>query len=143
MNKFLILMSFMLFFLIGCGGPAAKNEENNEPINTDYFYEMNNKFIDSGHNNMKQGLNKEAVADFTKAIEELPNYAYAYGFRATAKKNIGDLEGAMDDINKAIELKNDTSDFYFWRSEIYKEMGDEAAKNKDLEKVEQLKHNFK
>ena len=46
---------------------------------------------------------KGAIADYTKAIELNPNYAYAYYNRGLAKVNLKDYKGAIADFNKAIE----------------------------------------
>lgn len=143
MKKNLIMLVLLSFFLIGCGTEKEKNEaEQFDGLATDYYYEANNKFIDSGHVKMKEGNYQGAVEDFTKAIEELPGYAYAYGFRAWAKLETEDLEGALIDINKALELKDDAHDFYIWRAQIYRAMGDSQAADIDNSKGETLKNKF-
>lgn len=143
MKKSLIMSVFLLFFLIGCGAEIPPgDEEKIHTDNTDYYYETNNKFIDDGHVQMKNGNYKEAVEYFTKAIEELPDYAYAYGFRGWAKFETGDLEGALIDVNKALELKNDVHDFYMWRARIYRAMGDSESADVDSSKAEELKSKF-
>lgn len=137
------MLLFLSFFLIGCGVEKEKNEaEQVDGLSTDYYYEANNKFVDSGHMKMKEANYKGAVEEFTKAIEELPDYAYAYGFRAWAKLEAGDLDGALVDVNKAIELKNDAHDFYMWRARIYRAMGDSQAADVDNDKGETLKNKF-
>ncbi len=44
------------------------------------------------------------LADFNKAVQLDPNYAYRYASRAFAKQNFGDLDGAVEDYKKAVEL---------------------------------------
>jgi len=141
MNKIFIILLVPLVLLIGCD--IAKQNEEDQPLydlaNTDYYYEANNQSINSGHKKMKEGNYKDATEYYTKAIEELPNYAYAYGFRAWAKMETGDLEGALVDVNKAIEMKDDAHDFYLWRSQIYREMGRVEEANIDDIKWKELK----
>jgi Tfp pilus assembly protein PilF len=45
-----------------------------------------------------------SLADFNKAIDLDPNYAFRYAARAFAKQNFGDLDGAVADYKKAVEL---------------------------------------
>ncbi|MDD5021821.1 MAG: hypothetical protein PHR82_06820 [Endomicrobiaceae bacterium] len=136
MAKKLIFCLFLFFFMFGCS-----TDENNMDLNegTDYYYETGNKFILSGHQKIKAGDFAGATEDFTKAIEELPEYAYAYGFRAFAKQQAGDLPGALIDINKAIEMKDSIGEFYIWRAGIYKDMGDDNSMNINFEKAAELK----
>ena len=45
-----------------------------------------------------------SIADFDKAVQLEPDYAYRYAARAFAKQNFGDTDGAVEDYKKAIEL---------------------------------------
>lgn len=47
---------------------------------------------------------KECFEDLNRAITLQPDYAYRYACRAFAKKNFGNLEGAVEDYEKAIKL---------------------------------------
>ena len=49
---------------------------------------------------------EDAIEDYTKAIEIYPNKAYLYNYRASAKRKLGDNEGADEDDRKAEKLKN-------------------------------------
>jgi tetratricopeptide (TPR) repeat protein len=44
------------------------------------------------------------MADYNQAIQLNPNNARAYRNRGNAKRNKGDLDGAIADFNRAIEL---------------------------------------
>lgn len=69
-------------------------------------------FYDAGANQNKAGNYAEAITNFTKAIEIYSNYAEAYSFRARAKYNLQDNNGAINDANKAIELNPDYEPAY-------------------------------
>ena len=48
-----------------------------------------------------------AIADYTKAIEIDPDFDYAYGSRANAKRALGDSNGYCADMKEAARLGND------------------------------------
>lgn len=50
---------------------------------------------------------QNCFTDLNRAIELQPNYSYRYACRAYAKKNFGDLDGAIEDYEKAVELDPD------------------------------------
>ncbi len=134
--KFVFLL--FLFICAGCSvDERYGNEESFEGNRLDY-YVVGNKSIDAGHANMKAGNFKQAEECFSKAIEELGENAYAYGFRGWAKYNKGNIEGALTDINEAINLKNDVSDFYMWRAEIYRSLNENEAMETDFKKAKEL-----
>jgi len=64
-------------------------------------------FYNDGADQNKAGHYVEAISNFSKAIEVFSNYAEAYSFRARAKYNLQDYNGAVIDANKAIELNPD------------------------------------
>jgi len=68
-----------------------------------------------------------AIADFSEAIEREPNFFGTYNLRGNAKKNIGDLAGAIADYTKSIELEPDAKDngsAYYGRGLAKKKNGD-------------------
>lgn len=132
---------FFLVFLFICTGCSYDNEESFDGNSLDY-YVVGNKSIDNGHANMKAGNFKQAEECFSKAIEELGENAYAYGFRGWAKYNKGDIEGALTDINEAINLKNDVPDFYIWRAETYRSFNENDAMEADFKKAKELMRNL-
>lgn len=54
-------------------------------------------FFERGQIYEKQGQHKEAVDDFTSAIEYLRDAPHVYRARATAREHMGDLDGARAD----------------------------------------------
>lgn len=50
------------------------------------------------------GRNKDALADFTRAIELNPNYAWAIGSRGQTYRQLGRNEDALVDFTRALEL---------------------------------------
>ena len=56
-----------------------------------------------------------AIADYSKAIEINPQYAYAYINRGNAKSDLGSYQGAIADYNKAIEIDPQDADAYYNR----------------------------
>ncbi len=69
-----------------------------------------------------------AMADFTKAIELVPNDAKAYRERGCMKADLGDHRGAIADFTKAIEFNPFDSKSYFNR-------GLEKAKIEDSQRA--------
>ena len=50
--------------------------------------------------------NEDAIEDYTKVIEIDPNNVFAFRLRASAKRKLGDNEGAYEDDKKADKLKS-------------------------------------
>ena len=80
----------------------------------DWFESANKKF------NLKNY--REAIIDYTKAIEQNQDYVEAYYGRGLAKYSIGELdsdwEEAIADYTKVIDLKPDHPEAYFSRGLI-------------------------
>ena len=66
---------------------------------------------------------KEAIKDYTKAIELTPNYTNAYGNRGSAKDELGQYQEAIKDYDKAIELEPNTAYLYNDRGWVKKNAG--------------------
>lgn len=49
---------------------------------------------------------EKSLADNTEAIRIRPTHAQAYHNRGTAKRHLGDMEGALQDFAQSIELEN-------------------------------------
>ena len=82
-----------------------------------------------------------AIADYTKAIELVPNDALAYYNRGLSKDILGDISGAMADYNKAIELDPNDADFYSNRGGIKLDLEDYYGAISDYSKVIELNPN--
>ena len=77
----------------------------------------------------------EAISDFTAAIEEVPDGAYAYYKRGWCYEMKGNKEKAMADYNLGIDNSQDYPYLYLMRGELLLDSGDKAAAEKDFEKV--------
>ncbi len=62
-----------------------------------------------GTKNADNGKIKEALKEFTKAIDLYPAFTPAYFNRATIKADLGDFEGARADFQKARDLEKEIS----------------------------------
>lgn len=70
------------------------------------------------------GNHREAIADFTRAIENNPNDAMLYFNRGQARYSIEDQRGAYEDYEKAIALAPDYASAYISLGRILLELGD-------------------
>jgi len=135
----IILILCLFFCFCGCEIDEKYGDDDDIDNNIDYYI-VGNKYVDSGHANMKKNNFKNAIDDFTEAIKELPDNPYAYGFRGLAKYKDGkDMIDALKDLNKAIKLKNDVSNFYMWRAEIYRSLNKNEAMEADFKKANELR----
>ena len=66
-----------------------------------------------------KGQNDQAIADFTKAIEINPRFAYAYYNRGNAYGRKGHYDQAISDFTKAIEIDSRFAMPYFSRGYAY------------------------
>ena len=71
-----------------------------------------NEYFDRGTAKYALGNYKDAIADYSKAIEINPKYPIAYYNRGNIKEELNDLQGAMADYNKAIEIIPEYADAY-------------------------------
>jgi len=62
------------------------------------------EFFKRGIDNHELGDLQEAIANWNKAIEINPQYAYAYSNCGIAKRNLGDDRGGCADFKKAVSL---------------------------------------
>jgi tetratricopeptide (TPR) repeat protein len=81
---------------------------------------------------------KDALFDFTKAIELSPSFAEAYYKRGNIKNLMGDYSGAISDYNKAIDLNPNLAEAYHNRGLTKFNSGDEQAGNLDFLKAGML-----
>jgi tetratricopeptide (TPR) repeat protein len=78
-------------------------------------------------------LLQEAVEDFTRVIEQLPNDAAALVSRANSLQNLDQHEAALADYNRAIALGNKTAFGFLRRAEVLHELGYTEEALADLE----------
>lgn len=78
------------------------------------------------------GRMKEAIDNYTKAIELKPSTAYAIYSRGWCKEMQGDDEGAMAYYQMAIEVDEDYLYTFLMRGEQYLKLGDKENAEKDF-----------
>lgn len=82
------------------------------------------------------GRYAEAIVDFTKAIEVMPNEAViAYNNRGYAYWLLGKPKDALNDYDKAIALDPEYSPAYLNRATVYKSLGNLVKAMADLKSV--------
>ena len=95
---------------------------------------------------------KGAIAEYNKAIEMNPYYAFYYSIRGSIKANLNDYQGAISDFTQAIELspknniagigklgledKNNLANNYMLRAMSKKEIRDIDGYNSDMERYQ-------
>lgn len=58
----------------------------------------------------RKGFYKEAISNYTQAIDLNPNFAEAYVSRATVRYLTEDEQGGFEDLNKALNIYKDRGD---------------------------------
>ena len=81
------------------------------------------------------GRYREAIADFTKYIEQKPTDAFGYYRRGWCYELMGDDKNAMEDYNAGIEIDNKYPYLYLMRGEQYLKQGDKVRANADFEQI--------
>lgn len=116
----------MLDFIAGLDNPYQRISIDTDPANT-------------LHNNRTRSYDyTEAIADMTRAIRLLPDFAQAYYNRATLRALSGQLPEAFEDFTRAIELDPLLAEAYYNRglTQIY--MKDTRKGCLDLSKAGEL-----
>ena len=65
-----------------------------------------------------------AIADYNKAIEINPQYAFAYTNRGNSKSGLKDYQGAIADFSKAIEINPEYANAYVNRGVVRERASD-------------------
>ena len=76
-----------------------------------------------------------AIADFSAAIEDVPDEAFAYYKRGWCFEMKGDRKKAMDDYNLGLEMTEDYPYLYLMRGELLLLEGNKAEAEADFEQV--------
>ena len=79
-----------------------------------------------------------AIADFSAAIEEIPDEGYAYYKRGWCYEMKGDRQKALEDYNMGLEMTQDYPYLYLMRGELLLQDGNKTEADADFEKVLQL-----
>ena len=77
---------------------------------------------------------ERAIADNTEAIRLKPDFAGAYNLRGAARRDKGDLDGALKDLDEAIRLKPDHVDAYYNRATVRERQSARSAAVADYQK---------
>jgi len=119
-----ILLTACFFVLCGCGpGPAEQA-------------------MDRGIALAENGQNKEALAEFTKAIEIDSKYAEAYFNRATVYKKEENKDAAIADYTRIIEINPDLYQAYNSRGFLYAERRNWEKAFADYDKALEINNFF-
>ena len=89
--------------------------------------------IHSGCNELR-----EAIAEYTKVIELLPNDAESYDSRGTCYLRLEQLEEAVEDYEKAISLDPKNGEYYSGLFPAYIRLGEDEKAAEALEKAVKL-----
>ena len=129
-NKDLVVGSTSI--VVGAGLMLAlkdKNELNTKARNYEYFFNR-------AQDKFELAEYEEAIVDFNKALELSPTeICLVYSMRGNAKRNFGDLDGAISDQNKALDFDPLFADGYFNRGIAKFKKGDFDGAIQDYSQV--------
>lgn len=98
-------------------------------------------YTDRGIAYEHEGEHKQAIADYTNAIELDPKLAAAYYSRGNVYEREGEHDQAIADYNKAIDLDPKYADAYHNRGAAYRNKGDADRAIVDFNKTLELNPN--
>ena len=85
----------------------------------DFFKRKNaEKYILDGDNYCRNFEYNKALDCYTKAIELQQNNYHYYAYRSFVKKQLNDIDGALQDIDKAISLNPSCDKYYDYRTTL-------------------------
>jgi len=91
-----------------------------------------------GYTHYKLGSNKEAIADFSKAISINPKYVSAYINRGIAYFSSDHSQGAIDDYSQAIRINPKNANAYTNRGIAYYSLGNHQRASQDYKNAFRL-----
>ncbi len=95
-----------------------------------------------GYTAVENGKYKDAIVNYTKAIQLDSSFSEAFRYRATAYCYLKNYTEALADFDRAIKLDPEDAASYNARGAIYEELGTLIVAIKDYAKaVEILPHN--
>ncbi len=105
-------------------------------------YDEASKWYNNANIYREKGNNKQAIHDYTKAIELYPKYAKAYIFRGYVYNILGKYNEAIADSNKAIELDPKLVDSYIISGSAHISLNKYNEAIADANKAIKLEPNF-
>lgn len=145
-RKVLITTGVLIIFVLSCSTFArCKVWKNSEILFTDVikkYPDISIPYNNRGIYYVDKGLFKEAIQDYTKAIDLDPKYKDAYYNRAIAYMNIGNATEAIKDYTNAIMLNPHFTEAYINRGNAYKFTGKPEEAIVDYSKAIELNPNF-
>ena len=116
---------------------ALKDKDDLNKKSRDYEY-----FFNRAQDKFEVANYEEAILDYNKALKLSPTeICLVYSMRGNAKRNLGDLDGAISDQNKALGFDPLYIDGYFNRSSAKLKKGDFIGAIDDYTKVIQIHPN--
>ena len=136
-NKNLIIGSTGVA-VVGAGLIITLRDQNDlDKDGRDYEY-----FFNRAQDKFEVANYKDSIVDYNKALELSPTeICLVYSMRGNAKRNLGDLDGAISDQNKALSLDPLYVDGYFNRSSAKFKMGNFSGAIEDYTKVIKINPN--
>lgn len=108
----------------------------NEILNADRHDRL--AWLARGSVYLKMGNTKNAISDFSQAIELDSNHPKAYHLRGLAREMEGDNDAALSDFASAIDMDPDYGAAYYSRATLLTKMGQEDAAAEDIKMVTHL-----
>jgi len=114
--------------------PIVYDKPTNLQTADEYFYRANEKQA------MKDYYG--AIEDYTKAINNNPNFVNAYYNRGISKGKLEDKEGAIEDYTKAITIEPNDVSAYNNRGNLKRKLGDYYGSIADFTKAIVINPNY-
>ena len=103
-----------------------------QPVDVSVAYEERANFL------VERGHFAEALSDFNRLIELLPEDFYVFSLRADLFEKMENWQAALEDYSKAIALNPYYSDLYAYRASMREQLGDHAGAREDRRIYEEL-----
>ncbi len=110
-------------------------EKNKDIADCSFFYWLR------GNARIQDGNVKEAIEDYTTALQQFPGYSEAYANRGAAYFKAGDFSAAIRDYDKAIKIKPGNSRNYYNRAAGKATTGDFSGALDDYNRFLQMQPN--
>jgi tetratricopeptide (TPR) repeat protein len=110
-------------------------EKNKDVADCSFFYWLR------GNARIQDGNVKEAIEDYTTALQQFPGYSEAYANRGSAYFQAGDFGAAIRDYDKAIRIKPGNARNYYNRAAGKASTGDFPGALDDYNRFLQMQPN--